>query len=95
MPALPGSAALRQTAYYGLGLMLMKSVSLFMLPFIAHRLSPEDYGRLEVLLGLLAIGTVLVGLGLADSMFRFVGDVDDDRQRRPLAAERIPRGFAL
>ena len=52
---------------YGLSIALMKGISLLMLPFIAHYLSPDEFGKVEILSSLTVIGSVVVGLGLEDS----------------------------
>ena len=81
------SQTLRQQMLYALGIVIMKGVSLFMLPFIAHQLSPAEFGTLEVLNSLNALGSVLVGLGLLNTMFRFVGFARSQAERKELVAE--------
>ena len=81
------SGALQQTLLYGISIALMKGVSLLMLPFVAHHLSAESFGRLEVISSFTVIGSILVGMGLEDALFRFVGASKNDRQRQRLAAE--------
>ncbi len=79
--------ALKQTLLYGTSIALMKGVSLLMLPFIAHHLSTDDFGRLEVISTLAVIGSVLVGMGLDQTLFRFAGTSHTEAERRQLAAE--------
>jgi len=78
---------LKQTLLYGSSIALMKGVSLLMLPFIAHHLSTEEYGRLEVITTLAIIGSILVGMGLENTLFRFAGASHDQLERQRLAAE--------
>ncbi|MCP3870941.1 MAG: oligosaccharide flippase family protein [Gammaproteobacteria bacterium] len=78
---------LRQTMLYGASVALMKGISLLMLPFIAHHLSTDAFGRLEVISSLAVIGSILVGMGLEDALFRFAGASKDPTERRRLAAE--------
>lgn len=85
--------ALQQTLLYGLGLVIMKSVSLFMLPFIAHHLSTGRYGLLDVLLNTMSVGSVVVGLGLVDAMFRFYAMGSNGQEREAVAAQTL--GLAL
>jgi len=80
-------SGLKQTFIYGISIALMKGVSLLMLPFIAHHLSTEEFGRLEVISTLAIIGSILVGMGLEDTLFRFAGAARDPQQQRRLAAE--------
>lgn len=82
---LPG--AVSQTLLYGASIALMKGVSLLMLPFIAHHLSADAFGRLEVISSLAVIGSILVGMGLEDAMYRFAGASGDPVVRRRLAGE--------
>lgn len=79
--------ALKQTLLYGGGIALMKGVSLLMLPFIAHQLSTDAFGRLEVISTLAVIGSVLVGMGLDHTLFRFAGTSREPEQRKRIAAE--------
>ena len=79
--------ALKQTLLFGTSIAIMKGVSLLMLPFIAHHLSAESFGRLEVITTLAVIGSILVGMGLEDTLFRFAGVLKDMNQRKCLAAE--------
>lgn len=82
--SLPG--ALRHTLLYGTSIVLMKGVSLLMLPFIAHHLPADALGRLEVIGSLAIVGSILVGMGLEDALYRFIGITKDSRSRRSLAA---------
>lgn len=78
---------LKQTLLYGSSIALMKGVSLLMLPFIAHHLSTEEYGRLEVITTLAIIGSILVGMGLENTLFRFAGASQDKKECNRLASE--------
>jgi O-antigen/teichoic acid export membrane protein len=79
--------SLRQHLFYALGIVIMKGVSFFMLPFIAHHLSPDDFGRLEILTSLGALGGIVVGFGLLNTMFRFAGSAKNASARQRLVAE--------
>ncbi len=78
---------LKQALLYGTSIALMKGVSLLMLPFIAYHLSPEEFGRLEVISTFAIIGSILVGMGMENTLFRFAGMSRNDNERRRLAAE--------
>lgn len=75
-----------QSMLYGASIALMKGVSLLILPFIAHQLSAEEFGQLEIISTLAIIGSILVGMGLEDTLFRFVGTAQTNQQRRNIAA---------
>lgn len=79
--------ALKQTILYGSSAALMRGISLIMLPFIAHYLTPDEFGRLEILSSLSVIVSILVGLGLAESLFRFAGQAETQEKRKQQAAQ--------
>ncbi len=78
---------LSQSAFYGLGIFLMKGISLVMLPVYTHYLSPEDYGRLEVLVVLANVCSIIFGFGLVEALCRFVGLASDDDEKKKYAGE--------
>ena len=78
--------AVSQTALYGVSIAVMKGISILMLPFIAHRLDHDAFGRLEVLSSIAVVISILVGLGLENTLFRFAGQARDDTERRDFAA---------
>lgn len=78
--------ALKQTILYGSSVALMRGISLIMLPFIAHYLTPDEFGRLEILSSLSVIVSILVGLGLAESLYRFAGQAKTPEERKQHAA---------
>jgi O-antigen/teichoic acid export membrane protein len=79
--------AVKQNLYYALGIVIMKGVSFFMLPFIAHHLTPEAFGLLEILNTLGALGSILVGFGLVHALFRFTDPEQSESESRHTAAE--------
>jgi len=81
------SSNAHQGMLYGASIALMKGMSLIMLPFIANHLSPEQFGRLEVISTLAVIGSILVGMGLEDTLFRFAGSEKSISKRRNIASE--------
>ncbi|NBI54768.1 lipopolysaccharide biosynthesis protein [Photobacterium alginatilyticum] len=76
-------SALKQSAYYGVGIIMMKGVSLFMMPYVTSRLTPYEYGSLESLILLTDIGTIIIGFGIIESLYRYVGP-SDGRKRSEL-----------
>ena len=79
------STPIKQAMLYAISVALMRGISLLMLPFLANFLSPEEFGRLELLSSIAIVGSVLVGLGLEDALFRFVGQSDNDDERKRIA----------
>ena len=75
--------AIRHTFIYGASIVLMKSVSLLMLPITAFYLRPEQFGQLELLTSIAMICSILVGLGLENTLFRYAGtNVDFDKKKQ-------------
>ena len=72
---------LRQGLFYGLGIVLMKGISLFMLPVFTAYLVPAEYGRLEVVLALASIATLLLSAGLSEALYRYAGLAHTEGER--------------
>ncbi len=64
---------LNQTLFYGASVALMKGISLLMLPFIAHQLTPAEFGRLETLTTLAILCSIIFAAGLEDTLYKHVG----------------------
>ena len=79
-------ANIPHTILYGFSLALMKGLSLIMLPFVAHTLSPDEFGRVEVLSSITIIASVIVGFGLEDSLYRFAGLARNVQRQRVMAS---------
>lgn len=79
--------ALRAMLLYGLGLGVMKGISLLMLPWLTHALPPAEFGRLELILSIVVFASVVAGLGMQDTMCRFIGEAATQTEKRVLAAE--------
>ncbi|SFB88996.1 Membrane protein involved in the export of O-antigen and teichoic acid [Pseudoalteromonas denitrificans DSM 6059] len=80
---------IHQAIYYGLGILLMKSVSLIMLPIVTFYLSPAQYGALELMLSFSNFATLIVGFGLVDGLYRFVGMNEDPLDENMIIANFI------
>lgn len=64
---------LHQSLYFALGIVIMKSVSMIMLPIVTRYLPPAAFGELELLLSISNFATLLMGFGLVDALYRFAG----------------------
>lgn len=75
--------ALHQSVYFALGILIMKSVSLLMLPIVTFYLTPAEFGELELLISISDFATILVGFGLAEALYRFAGlaNTEEDEKR--------------
>ena len=67
------STAINQAAYYALGIVMMKGISLLMIPFVTRQLTPVEYGTLEILLIFADVSTLIIGFGLVEALNRFIG----------------------
>jgi O-antigen/teichoic acid export membrane protein len=67
------SSAINQAAYYALGIVMMKGISLLMIPYVTRQLSPTEYGTLEILLIFADISTLIIGFGLVEALNRYAG----------------------
>lgn len=72
---------IKHSSIYGVGEILTRMASLFLLPVYTHYLLPADYGVIaivDLLTGLLA---VVIGAGLSAAVSRFHFDTDDNEER--------------
>lgn len=85
--------AVQHSLIYALALALSKALALVMVPVATHFLTPDDYGRLDVLQTLADLLSIIIGMGLAETLFRFAGSADNDNERRIASANIF--GLAL
>lgn len=85
--------AIRQSLIYASALACSKALALIMVPVATHFLTPEDYGRLDVLQTLADLLSIVIGMGLAETLFRFAGSADNDYERSKASANIF--GLAL
>jgi O-antigen/teichoic acid export membrane protein len=62
--------AVRHTAMYGLGSIVIKAIGFLMLPFYTHYLSPRDYGVLEILDLSMSLFGMVLHMGIAPALLR-------------------------
>lgn len=79
------ATAVNQAGYYALGIIMMKGVSLLMIPYVTRQLSPTEYGTLETLLILADVATIIIGFGLVEALNRFVGLAKQENSSRLIA----------
>lgn len=85
--------ALQHSLIYAAALALSKGFSLIMVPIATHYLTPEDYGRLDVLQTLADLLSIVIGMGLAETLFRFAGSASNIEERKRASANIF--GMAL
>ncbi len=72
----------KQSAIYGAGHILSRSISFLLLPFYSHFIPPEDYGALVFLYMFIAVFQVIYVGGLDIAFLRFYVAESDDVKRR-------------
>lgn len=73
---------LLHTLIYASALAMSKGLVLIMVPVATHYLTPEDYGRLDILQTLADLLSIVIGMGLAETLFRFAsGDVKSEETK--------------
>lgn len=87
MNLFPLSPALKNMTLYGSSIILMKGVSLFMLPYVANHIPQSELGRLELLSTFAMVLSVILGLSLHEALYRFAGAEQDPHQKRKITAE--------
>lgn len=70
-PAARRAGFARETALYGVGVVIARAVSFVMLPIYTRYLSPGDYGALQILQMVLDVTAILLSGGLASGVLRF------------------------
>ncbi|RJX66488.1 lipopolysaccharide biosynthesis protein [Vibrio sinensis] len=71
------SKPLNNMFIYAISLFLMKGGALLVLPLIAHFLSPQQVGTLELLATATIFFSLLVGLAMHENLYRFIGTETD------------------
>lgn len=74
--------SLKQSAYYAIGILMMKGISLVMIPYITHKMTLAEYGSLEAIVLLADIGTILFSFGIVEAMYRYVGVAEGEEKRK-------------
>ncbi|WP_439147977.1 lipopolysaccharide biosynthesis protein [Vibrio sp.] len=75
-------SSLNQSAYYAIGIVMMKGISLVMIPYITHNMTLAEYGSLEAIVLLGDIGTILFSFGIVEAMYRYVGVAEGEEKRK-------------
>lgn len=76
----------KQTAIYGIGIVLSRLASFLMLPIYTRFLTPADYGILELLSMTIDVIGTLAGLGVALSVFRFATETDRQEEQQEVVS---------
>jgi O-antigen/teichoic acid export membrane protein len=75
-------AAVRHTAMYGLGSIVIKVIGFLMLPFYTHYLSPRDYGVLEILDLSMSLFGMVLHMGIAPALLRAYASAKTPAERK-------------
>jgi O-antigen/teichoic acid export membrane protein len=66
---------------FGLGVVLSKTVGFFMVPLYTRRLSPADYGLLELLDLMIFFTGIFAAAGIHSAIFRFYSRAEDEIEK--------------
>jgi len=77
--------SLRLFGLFGGSVLLTKGMSLVTIPLVTGHLTPADYGQLELVTSIIEAFAIVLTLGVADSLFRFAGDVEGSEQKQVAA----------
>jgi O-antigen/teichoic acid export membrane protein len=83
------SKLLRHAAVYGIGRILTKGISLFLLPFYTYYLTPVDYGVMEILSLVIMLAGMLVGFGISSGLMRYYYATESEDERRELVGTSL------
>lgn len=72
-----------------------KGFSIITIPLMAHFLSPDDFGRLDVTVSLIEFTSLIFTLGLADTVVRFASMEAARLAQRRCAAELLGAGLLI
>ena len=79
---------MQHTAVYGLGPVVGQLAAFLLLPLYTNLLSPEDYGRLEIIVLVGTFLNVFFGFQTVTQLLRFYHACERDRERREAVADR-------
>lgn len=74
--------AVRHTAIYGIGGLLVKALGFLMLPFYTHYLTPKDYGILEILDLSLTLFGMILQMGMTPAFLRCYAAVSGEDEKK-------------
>jgi len=78
--------AVRHTAVYGMGNVLVKALGFFMLPFYTHYLNPVDYGILEILDLSMTLFGLAINMGLVPAFLRCYAAAESAAEKRKVVS---------
>jgi O-antigen/teichoic acid export membrane protein len=85
----------RHGGVYGIGRMLTRGISFFLIPFYTYFLTTADYGVMEILNITTAVATILLALGLPNALMRFYYATDDAREQKEVVGTVLFASIAL
>jgi O-antigen/teichoic acid export membrane protein len=80
---------LKHSAIYGAGQLLVRGISVILLPFYTRLLTPSDYGVMETIGIAVAFLTTALPLEISQAVGRFYTDSRDDAERRTIASTAL------
>jgi O-antigen/teichoic acid export membrane protein len=71
----------KHSAIYGLGAVVSRLISVFLLPVVTHYLSRGDLGAVDTLIALSVVFVIVLRAGISMAFFRFYFDAENDAAR--------------
>ena len=90
-----GNKIISHGRIYLIGNILQRCVSFVMLPIYTRFLTPADYGTIELLSMILDFVGIILGLRIAESIFRFYAEYDDQKDKNEVITTAIYLVFFL
>jgi O-antigen/teichoic acid export membrane protein len=77
-----GTRLISQSAVYGLGNVLSKTIAVFLVPIYTRVLTPADYGLVSISNVLYTFLLLFLNLGTSSALFRYYHEAADDGERK-------------
>ncbi|MBN1306077.1 MAG: oligosaccharide flippase family protein [Anaerolineales bacterium] len=80
---------IKDSAIYGVALMLARGVSILLLPLYTHVLAPADYGIVDLLTPVINFMGILLPLEIAQALYRIFPDAESEEEKTAFASSAM------
>ena len=80
---------LKDSAVYGIGIVLSRLVGFIMIPIYTRVLSPADYGIIETIVRVVDVFGLVLALGISSALMRYYNEASEGRDRRRLISTSL------
>jgi O-antigen/teichoic acid export membrane protein len=70
----------KDTAIYGFSSVISGSLGILLLPYLTHKLTPQEYGVMDLLLSAFTVINVIVPASITQAIARYYPQVDEDQR---------------